>query len=74
VSLTERLAQAEPALAGTMIAAARRGSWHAAARLLERIAPERWARREPGPASGPPDAFAELDELAARRRGTRPLP
>ncbi len=58
-----------------LIARAATDSWQAAAWLLERSAPERWgrpARRAETPAPGPPnpvhDPFAEVDELARRRR------
>jgi hypothetical protein len=59
-------------------------NWQAAAWLLERTHPERWARpaqrvaAEPEPAPGvtevaPDDPFAEVDELAQRRqRDLRP--
>jgi hypothetical protein len=66
------------------IASAARENWQAAAWLLERGYPERWGRvstRLRAPASVPPeedasapaaghepDPFAEVDELAARRR------
>ena len=56
--------------------AARRGSWNAAAWLLERRFPERWLKaterrlpkppREPKP-SDEDKAFAEIIELARRR-------
>lgn len=51
------------------IAAAGPESWQAAAFLLERGAPERWARisqREQA-AEPPADPFSEFDELAVRR-------
>lgn len=60
-----------------VIASAATDSWQAAAWLLERTAPERWARvsqRElamptpPADVTKPDDPFAEADELAARRR------
>lgn len=57
-----------------IIAAAARDNWQAAAWLLERRWPERWARasqRDKGKTSGdtrPGDPFAEVDELATRRR------
>jgi hypothetical protein len=51
------------------VAKAARSSWRAAAWLLERTHPEHWAAgREPGPAALPGDVFAEVDELARRRR------
>jgi hypothetical protein len=53
------------------IAQASTSNWQAAAFLLERGAPERWARvsqrKEEGGEAAPPDPFAEFDELAARR-------
>jgi transposase len=56
-----------------LIAQAAAQNWQAAAWLLERQFPERWARvsqrterDEPAPAAAP-DPFAEVDELAARR-------
>lgn len=68
-----------------IIAQAAANSWQAAAWLLERSNPERWDKpsqrdrlkaaagddREPATADPPPqDEFADLDELAARRRKT----
>jgi hypothetical protein len=56
------------------IAAAAAGNWRASAFLLERQHPERWgptARRVVREAATVPaddDPFAEVDELAARRR------
>src|SRR4051794_20421340 len=44
-SLEERLERAEPGLVAAVIQAAQRGSWQAAAWMLERSFPERWARR-----------------------------
>jgi hypothetical protein len=55
----------------TLLATAARSNWRAAAFLLERRYPQRWGagRREPEPLlPGESDAFAELDQLAARRR------
>jgi transposase len=76
LSLDERLAAAEPGLLAAIVAASQRGSWQASAWILERRWPERWARpprrqEEPIPTSEPvaDDPFAEVDELAARRRG-----
>jgi hypothetical protein len=72
VPLTERLAQAEPGLVAAVITAAQRGRWMAAAGILERAWPERWAR--PGRRDELPpepladDPFREVDELAERRR------
>jgi hypothetical protein len=67
----------------THIASAARESWQAAAWLLERQYPERWGRpsspqRQEAPAEDAPreaefDPFAEVDELAERRRQTRTL-
>lgn len=71
----QAFAEAETVLT-TRIAAASRENWQAAAWLLERRHPERWARvsqrdkddREPAPVSAADDPFAEVDELAQRRR------
>ena len=57
-----------------VIANAAPKNWQAAAWLLERRWPERWARvsqrAEPeAPVTRPADPFAEVDELAQRRRG-----
>lgn len=59
-----------------LIARAASENWQAAAWLLERTYPERWARpsqrgdQGPGEAPAPvkDDPFGEVDELAARRR------
>lgn|SRR5215831_1622446 len=59
-----------------VVASAARENWQAAAWQLERRYPDRWARpsqrekdegREPAPVSAS-DPFAEVDELAKRRR------
>lgn len=56
------------------VAQAARENWQAAAWLLERQHPERWARPSQREKTGsekplePSDEFAEVDELAARRR------
>jgi hypothetical protein len=67
-------ALAEPRLVA-WIAKASRSNWRAAAWLLERTYPERWAattrqRRPDEDPHGQPDPFAEfvVDELAARRK------
>ena len=76
LSLDERLEKAEPGLLAAVLAASQRGSWQAAAWILERRWPERWARpprrqEEPSQSAEPiaDDPFGEVDELAARRRG-----
>lgn len=58
-----------------LIARAATDNWQAAAWLLERRHPERWARlsqrpqtEDPAPAEKPADPFDEVDELASRRR------
>jgi len=66
--LAIRLERAEPGLVASVIAAAQRGHWQAAAWLLERSFPERWGRREPQTPPVPQDRFSEVDELATRRR------
>jgi len=57
------------------VASAAKTNWRAAAWLLERRFPERWGRArrpadddEPTPPATEPDPFAEVDELAERRR------
>lgn len=67
-------AEGEAVLAAT-IAKAAPDHWQAAAFLLERMYPERWARvsqrKEDESESPPADPFAEFDELAARRAPER---
>jgi hypothetical protein len=65
----------EARLVGLIVAEAERGTWRAAAWLLERAHPERWApaRRPPRPERepvelDPNDPFYEIDQLAAKRR------
>lgn len=71
-------AQAEATLVTRIAKAAANGSWLAAAWLLERGAPERWAKlsdrrllddNDDAPAAAA-DPFALVDELAARRAQT----
>lgn len=56
-----------------VISAAAPENWQAAAWILERSYPERWARlsqrekAEPEPQEKPQDPFAEADEIAQRR-------
>lgn len=74
-SLEARIRNAEEGLVAAIILASKRGSWQAAAWILERTAPERWAKpsrtrtleERPRVLVGP-DPFEELDEIAARRR------
>lgn len=79
LSLDERLEKAKPGLLAAVLAASQRGSWVAAAWILERRWPERWARpprrqEEPIPTvvEVADDPFAEVDQLAARRRAQVP--
>jgi hypothetical protein len=66
------VAQARAASEADLVALMRKasvsGSWKATAWLLERAAPERWGAK-PAPIEKPAelDAFAEVDQLAARR-------
>ena len=66
----------EAELVGLLWDAARRGSWRAAAWLLERGWPGAWAKlserksassRDEPARKAPADAFGEADELASRR-------
>jgi hypothetical protein len=66
-------ATSEERLVLQVAAAAAKGQWRASAWLLERRFPERWAARPRVQAQArvePPsdDPFAEVDELARRRR------
>jgi hypothetical protein len=64
-------ATSEARLVALIAQAASKGNWRAAAFILERRYPERWARRERPVIEPPPvtdDPFREIDELAARRR------
>jgi hypothetical protein len=79
--LTETQAQALDSVLAeerllALVAQGAQRNWRAAAWLLERGHPERWALRprEPDerPAPDPDDPFRELDELAARRRRRDP--
>jgi hypothetical protein len=67
-------ALAEPRLVALVAAAAGKGQWRAAAWMLERRYPERWGQGRTGNAEPDDlgaDPFAEVDELAARRREQR---
>jgi hypothetical protein len=73
--LTERVAEMteEPALVARVVQAAVNGQWRASAWLLERRYPERWAPKtrttdDVRPHERTPHPFAEVDELARRRR------
>jgi hypothetical protein len=73
-SIDARLRAAEPGLVAVVLESARRGSWQAAAFLLERSNPARWARpparatTEPAGASRS-SVFDEVDAFRRRRRG-----
>lgn len=67
-------AEGEAVLVARIQGAAHKGSWRAAAFLLERRFPERWARggaagddERDGSAAGPFDELDRADELSARR-------
>jgi hypothetical protein len=64
-----RMARAEPGLIAAILRAAQGGSWQAAAWLLERSFPDRWGKPEGRQPPQPVDAFTQIDQLAARRRG-----
>jgi hypothetical protein len=73
VALDDRLAPAEPGLVAVMFQAAQRGSWTAAAWILERRWPARWSRPPQRQADVPPepgadDPFAEAVALGEARR------
>ena len=69
-----RVLQARAHGEASLVATVRReaeGNWQAAAWLLERGYPDRWARlsqRTPPKGERPADPFDEVDELASRRR------
>ena len=75
----EARAKGEAAHVARVSRAAAEGDWKASAWFLERAYPERWARPAVRPAAAEPppevllgptpdDPFAEVDELAAKRR------
>lgn len=73
-AIEQARAEAEATLVTRIAKAAANGSWPAAAWLLERGSPERWAKtseRRPlddnHKAAAASDPFAEVDELAAKR-------
>ena len=61
------LARAEPGLVAAIVTAAKGGHWQAAAWLLERAFPDRWARPDARQTAPPSDAFSELDQLRRKR-------
>jgi hypothetical protein len=67
-----RRAEHEGILVAQLGRAAARGSWRAAAWMLERQYPERWALPADPPAPEDADGVDALDELAERRRGRGP--
>ena len=68
-AVDEARAQFEAGMAEA-VARSAKTSWRAAAWMLERSFPGRWAAVRPSSTTeeGPPDALAGLDELAKRRR------
>jgi hypothetical protein len=68
----------EPKLVASVVAAAARGDWRASAWVLSRRWPDRWGpppqrrvEQHVRELDSPDSPFAEVDELAARRRRTR---
>jgi hypothetical protein len=68
-ALEQARGEAEAILVGQITTSARNGSWQAAAWLLERRWPERWAKPDQRKESDKPPAnpFDALDELAKKR-------
>lgn len=75
-AIEQARAESEAGMVARIAKAASNGSWQAAAWLLERRAPERWAKAaerrlladQEIPVETVADPFAAADELAARRR------
>lgn len=78
-AIEQARAESEAGMVARIAKAASNGSWQAAAWLLERRAPERWAKaaerrlladqESADKQQVAPDPFSEADELAARRAG-----